>query len=361
MFNLLGWLYDKIWRVYNLFDWIYDRVVSAAVNAYSWARNAAQDAYSWARSYATNLFNNAKAAAEGLVEGIRNLAWMLYDWGREFASNLFSQAANSIMYWYNRAKLGAEALAKGVSDLALVLFTRSTEAAEALVNGVAATAEALFNRAAHDTTQLFDQVNTEIQDLKSILRADTPDGIKSLVTIFQDPAGWIFSLLLSQFLTFFDYTVGSALGTVKYSLPPAPALGVGATGGVFLPSPPVGTAGLVAPLTSLRISGYTFDNPPGHRGIDFGLAFRSPIFAMHDGIVGSAGWSTVGYGYTVTIQGGKWWSRYAHLDEVGVHPGDRVSAGDIIGLGNSTGNSSGNHLHLEIKKHGAFVDPLSVL
>jgi len=82
---------------------------------------------------------------------------------------------------------------------------------------------------------------------------------------------------------------------------------------------------------------------------------------MHDGVVEVAGWSTVGYGNTITLRNGKWWTRYAHLDGFGVGKGDTVEAGQKIAEGNSTGNSTGDHLHLEIKLNGVFIDPEQVL
>jgi murein DD-endopeptidase MepM/ murein hydrolase activator NlpD len=51
---------------------------------------------------------------------------------------------------------------------------------------------------------------------------------------------------------------------------------------------------------------------------------------------------------------------YGHQSKIVVKPGDKVRQGQIIGYVGSTGNSTGNHLHFEIKINGNFVDPLSV-
>jgi murein DD-endopeptidase MepM/ murein hydrolase activator NlpD len=58
---------------------------------------------------------------------------------------------------------------------------------------------------------------------------------------------------------------------------------------------------------------------------------------------------------------GGWWSRYGHLGKIYVRVGANVTQGQTIGTCDNSGNSTGPHLHLEIKKDGAYVDPLLVL
>ena len=126
------------------------------------------------------------------------------------------------------------------------------------------------------------------------------------------------------------------------------------------PTPPPDVRdGLVSPLSRLSISGYRFN--PNHPAIDLGLSKGDPVFAMHAGTIIVAGWSKTGYGNHVVLQGGDWWTLYAHLDSFGVQAGQQIPAGQIVGLGDSTGNSTGDHLHLEIKYKGKFIDPVSVL
>jgi len=166
---------------------------------------------------------------------------------------------------------------------------------------------------------------------------------------------------LDTFTNFLCFALSYGLGTVEETLPPW-TLGSGrgfSTPDIYTPPEPYQPSGLVSPLASLWISGYTFG--PNHHGVDLGAIGGEPVFAMHDGTITEAGWSNVGYGFTVVISGDKWWSRYAHLQEIDVQVGQTVTAGVTIGLANSTGNSTGNHLHLEIKRGGQYVDPVTVL
>jgi murein DD-endopeptidase MepM/ murein hydrolase activator NlpD len=102
-------------------------------------------------------------------------------------------------------------------------------------------------------------------------------------------------------------------------------------------------------------------SPRGHAGIDIAGPYGSPVVAMADGTVTVAGWAE-GYGITLVIAHGDGYSsRYAHLDSMEVGYGDRVDGGDVIGYVGTTGYSTGPHLHLEVREHGALIDPLLVL
>lgn len=125
---------------------------------------------------------------------------------------------------------------------------------------------------------------------------------------------------------------------------------------------------LKAPLRYDRISsGYTNarfhptlgQNMP-HRAIDYAAARGTPIRAVGDGTVTYAGWNG-GYGRYIDIRhNGTYQTQYAHLSGIAVNSGQSVSQGDIIGYVGSTGFSTGPHLHYQIKKHGAKVNPLDV-
>ena len=79
-----------------------------------------------------------------------------------------------------------------------------------------------------------------------------------------------------------------------------------------------------------------------------------PIYAAASGYVSVAGWSTGGYGnyvviYHGTMSDGKAYSTlYGHMSRIAARQGTYVNQGDIIGYVGSTGNSTGNHLHLEV-------------
>ena len=76
----------------------------------------------------------------------------------------------------------------------------------------------------------------------------------------------------------------------------------------------------------------------------------NPIFAADNGVIVYAGWNDYGYGEMVVIDHGYGWqSLYAHLSVINVGCGQEVFRGDTIGLMGSTGNSSGPHLHFELR------------
>ncbi len=94
-----------------------------------------------------------------------------------------------------------------------------------------------------------------------------------------------------------------------------------------------------------------------HRGVDIGTAEGTPILAVQDGRVVSAG-DAGGYGLCVAIEGEDGYqSRYAHCSSLFVSAGQEVKRGDIIAAVGSTGNSTGAHLHLEITHNGEYLNP----
>ena len=97
-----------------------------------------------------------------------------------------------------------------------------------------------------------------------------------------------------------------------------------------------------------------------HAGIDFGAAYGSPIYAVSDGTVAFAGWHG-GHGNFVKLEhGGGFGTGYGHMSRIAVSPGTHVNAGQVIGYVGSTGLSTGPHLHYELYKGGAPVNPMSV-
>lgn len=86
-----------------------------------------------------------------------------------------------------------------------------------------------------------------------------------------------------------------------------------------------------------------------HPGIDLARAEGIPIAAANGGRVIFAGWNSFGYGYMVAIIHGPNMTVYGHLSEYHVSCNQDVAAGTIIGLMGNSGNSSGPHLHFEIR------------
>ena len=98
-----------------------------------------------------------------------------------------------------------------------------------------------------------------------------------------------------------------------------------------------------------------------HEGIDIGVGMGTPIKAPAAGTVKSAGWQG-GYGNaTVIDHGGGMATLYGHQSSFAVRAGQRVNAGDIIGYVGSTGNSTGPHLHFEVRINGRPVNPMGYL
>jgi murein DD-endopeptidase MepM/ murein hydrolase activator NlpD len=97
----------------------------------------------------------------------------------------------------------------------------------------------------------------------------------------------------------------------------------------------------------------------GHNGLDIGIPVGTPIEATMDGKVVHAGWNNQGYGNLVIVENGSYRTYYAHLSSIPVTVGDVVTAGATIGLSGNTGNSTGPHLHYEIRKNNVPIDPTS--
>lgn len=98
-----------------------------------------------------------------------------------------------------------------------------------------------------------------------------------------------------------------------------------------------------------------------HKGIDFANGYGAPIKAAKSGTVGYAGWMS-GYGKVVIINHGNGQQTvYAHTQAIYVSVGDAVSQGQVIAEVGSTGNSTGPHLHFEIRINGQCVDPMNYL
>ena len=94
-----------------------------------------------------------------------------------------------------------------------------------------------------------------------------------------------------------------------------------------------------------------------HQGVDLPLKTGDPIYATFTGRVRMAKYMS-GFGNLIVIRHENGLETfYAHLSKMNVKPGDWVNAGDVIGLGGSTGRSTGPHLHFETRHNGFAFDP----
>ena len=96
-----------------------------------------------------------------------------------------------------------------------------------------------------------------------------------------------------------------------------------------------------------------------HPGIDLAGAYGTPVYATADGTVLRAGWNSGGYGNLVEIDHGRGiTTRYGHMSAILVSAGDHITRGQQIGRMGSTGRSTGNHLHYEVRIDGRAVNPI---
>ena len=137
--------------------------------------------------------------------------------------------------------------------------------------------------------------------------------------------------------------------------------------------PTLSFTGFICPLKSYsRISseyGWRKNPVSGvnrlHAGIDLAAPGGTPIYAAASGYVQVAGWSSGGYGNYVIIYHGKmsdgnqYSTLYGHMRSVATSAGKYVQQGEIIGYVGSTGNSTGNHLHLEVWKGGSKANAVN--
>ncbi|MFT2017897.1 M23 family metallopeptidase [Streptomyces sp. 796.1] len=127
---------------------------------------------------------------------------------------------------------------------------------------------------------------------------------------------------------------------------------------------PVGDAPLSAPFAA---GGARWAH--GHSGQDFAVSTGTSVKAAHGGTVikagGNGGGDGPAYGNAIVVKhAGGTYSQYAHLSKIKVAVGQSVRAGQEIGLSGNTGNSSGPHLHFEIRtgpNYGSGIDPLGFL
>jgi murein DD-endopeptidase MepM/ murein hydrolase activator NlpD len=102
-----------------------------------------------------------------------------------------------------------------------------------------------------------------------------------------------------------------------------------------------------------------------HTGVDYAVKSGTEIVAVADGKIESANWGkSYGIQAVQKVEGG--WVIYAHLSKLEIKSGDKVVKGQKIGLSGNTGNSSGPHLHFEMRDNirwsaGKDIDPKGIL
>jgi len=99
-----------------------------------------------------------------------------------------------------------------------------------------------------------------------------------------------------------------------------------------------------------------------HKGVDFAARPGTPIHAAGDGVVVRAGWFGTYGNYLRIKHGDSYDTAYAHLSSFanGLHAGEHVSQGEVVGYVGTTGNSTGPHLHYEVLKNNTQINPMNL-
>jgi murein DD-endopeptidase MepM/ murein hydrolase activator NlpD len=159
-------------------------------------------------------------------------------------------------------------------------------------------------------------------------------------------------------------------GIGKYTQWVVPVVPTGRNGAVATLSGPgactvlgyvlIGTNSFIWPAGNRSLSGNDYWD--GHQGIDVAAGEGAPIYAADNGTVVYAGWNAHGYGNMVMIDHGTGYATlYAHLSAVNVACAVGVAQGQVIGYAGSTGNSTGPHLHFELRYNGGTINPWTLL
>jgi murein DD-endopeptidase MepM/ murein hydrolase activator NlpD len=123
----------------------------------------------------------------------------------------------------------------------------------------------------------------------------------------------------------------------------------------------------IAPVRGILTDGFGGRSDPftgesgQHNAVDISSAVGQPVRSPADGIVVKAEWAN-GYGNVIYVSHGYGYStRYGHLSNFSVRPGQRIKRGDVIGHVGSTGRSTGPHLHYEVRVNNNPVNPLEYI
>lgn len=149
--------------------------------------------------------------------------------------------------------------------------------------------------------------------------------------------------------------VVETIGVGTYSaLPDNPAT-------VYFGYPLTGTGQMGWPVNGGWISD-SFISDRNHKGLDIAAPEGTEIYAAEEGYVVSAGWNSGGYGNVVMIEHPDGYATvYAHMIMVYAYEGQYVTKGQLIGFVGTTGNSTGNHCHFEVRYQGICLDPTAYL
>ncbi|GGA51925.1 hypothetical protein GCM10007416_26280 [Kroppenstedtia guangzhouensis] len=191
-----------------------------------------------------------------------------------------------------------------------------------------------------------DSYQVEIKDEKAIAKAKV-----RIKVLFMSSSPFTYSS--SAKTPIYDDTNSQMAGSMMLAGP------LMTSGGKF--GPPVANMRMTSPFGGRNDPmGRGYRN---HTGVDFGASEGTPIYAAGDGVVTRAG-AARGYGNLIVISHGnglETWYAHMYSHQIGVHVGQRVKRGDHIAGVGSAGNSTGAHLHFEVRVNGQPVNPVPYL
>lgn len=115
------------------------------------------------------------------------------------------------------------------------------------------------------------------------------------------------------------------------------------------------------PFDGMVVSSFKYRGSRFHHGLDIDLNVGDPVKVAFDGVVRYAQYNKGGFGNCVIIRHYNGLETYyAHLSKINVRPYQRVTAGEILGLGGNTGRSFGPHLHFECRFYDHAIDPADI-
>jgi len=361
MAPFLSWLYNQAQKVYDWFSAAYWTFRDRLSNFWKYLQGIGQQALESAKSWTYQQIQSVYNTISGWIYSARQTLNTYIDQVRQWAYSIIVSVRDWLIAQYNTIAGWLNARIDQVRQSVDTVYHYIRERIQAVINDVS-----------RFITDKINAIPTLIPNLSNILNWLSPQKIseiettlnsykKALTTFISDPIEYLIDLIFPYFVSVLCYALAYAMGTTKYQLPPIPIWSKTPINSPYnTPQTPYPESDkLVNPLDKMYVSGYRFGI--SHYGTDFGLSYRQPVYACHSGKVIYAGWDNTGYGYMVVLSSAIWWTLYAHLDAITVRVGDTVAQRQTIGLGNSTGNSTGNHLHLEIKYRGQYVNPLNVL
>lgn len=338
--NTVDWLKSKSYELTNAINngisWLKDRISSVAAQAHS-------DLLEW--------WNKVKATVSSAIEVAKNFATGLYGQAKDLAVSIrdnLQEKISSTVAWVKDLWSQVDAL---------------IDSAKAVVSEwVRAQFQNLKDWVDSGTANIrkyFDGLNaartSEIAGVRGMLSV-------LLASVGVVPISLVWAYVESYFTEWFTWWLACLLWKGDEPLPKKPSLPEGdfTNGGSTIIEGKDGKDSFIWPTKSRYISGYQFNST--HKGVDIGINTGDAIVAIRSGTVKNAGWSDVGYGFMVRlVHEDGWGSLYAHLQAPTVTVGQEVLQGQIIGIGDSTGHSTGPHLHLEIYKGSTYFDPLLML